>query len=142
LALGAEVPGFLYFTGVKLAGYTAYSHYLRNMLDDPSDRGFGRTFKIGGTRTLIGLAAGLSYGALAWATHLFDRGDASTVIYLLGLLPIRIAEWWLLLWLFFPMKNEAGKIGKGVTFGIIVSYLLDALGILAALVIPGGAWVC
>jgi hypothetical protein len=127
---------------VKFLGYTAYSHFLRNkVFDDAKNGGPARTFKIGGTRTLIGLACGLVVGTLASSVQFYDR-DSATRIYLLGLLPIGIAEWWLLLWLFFRARLSGRNVTRGITLGIVVSYLLDAIGILAALVIPGGNWVC
>ena len=56
---------------------------------------------------------------------------------------IRIAEWWFLLWLFFrPKIHDVRKRTWGIALGIVVSYLLDAIGILAAFALPGGAWVC
>lgn len=63
--------------------------------------------------------------------------------YLAGLLPVRLAEWLLLLHLFFDrnLKKRAKDI-KSVLAGAAWSYCLDAVGVGAALVIPGGIWFC
>ncbi|HEX7287452.1 MAG TPA: hypothetical protein VF532_14795 [Candidatus Angelobacter sp.] len=141
---GPAPAGFFYFTGVKFLGYTGYAYLLRDKLfDDMASGGMGRTFKIGGTRTAIGVAAGLAYGALTLFTHVFGNGDKAVVFYFLGLLPVRVAEWWLLLWLFFRAKMlDRPTTALGISLGTGVSYLLDAIGIAAALVLPGGIWVC
>lgn len=143
MPMGPGPAGFLYFAGVKFLGYSAYGYFLRDKLfDDLANGGASRTLKIGGARTGIGLAAGITYGLLAMTTGLFDT-DASGVFYFLGLLPIRLGEWWLLLWLFFRNKiHERARTYWGIGLGVLVSYLLDAIGIAAAFVLPGGIWVC
>jgi len=145
VAGGPTLGGLAYFAGVKLLGYTAYAYFLRKgLFDDIPQGGFSRTVKIGATRTGIGLAAGSVYGGLAWlAAGIFRDGLSSGVYYMLGLLPVRCLEWWLLLWLFFrPKIGDRPKTAWGIGLGIVVSYALDAIGIGAALVLPGGIWVC
>lgn len=100
---GAPTPmGFLYFTAVKAAGYTAASVVLKN--------GYGlwrapepRIWAVGLTRTGIGLAAGALYGGL-WILALNKLnsfgGEGSAVLFYLFLLPIRLAEWILLIFAF------------------------------------------
>jgi hypothetical protein len=145
MPMGPGLGGLAYFAGVKLAGYTGYAYFLRKRIfDDIPNGGFSRTVKIGATRTGIGLASGIAYGGLAFLTAgIFGEGASSGVYYLSGLLPIRFLEWWLLLWIFFRSQTEdRSKIASGIGLGIVVSYLLDAVGIGAALVLPGGVWVC
>jgi hypothetical protein len=95
------------------------------------------------------------YGALWFlillAIKVFHTGDTgrgaqsaiATYGYLAGLLPVRIGEWLLLLHLFFDrnLKKRAKDV-KSAFAGAAWSYCLDAIGIGAALVIPGGVWVC
>ena len=140
MPMGPGLGGLAYFTGVKLLGYTGYAYFLRNKLfDDQANGGLARTLKIGGARTGIGLVAGITYGTLVWATGILGRSDS---YFLLGLFPVRLAEWWLLLWLFFRARIGDSKTAWGIGVGTGVSYLLDAIGIGAALVLPGGVWVC
>jgi len=40
----------------------------------------------------------------------------------------------------FPISSNTR--GKLITFGILVSFALDAIGILGAFVLPGGIWIC
>jgi hypothetical protein len=59
------------------------------------------------------------------------------------LLPVRLAEWILLIWLFLDRGLlQRGRMWKYAVFGTICSYALDAIGVGAALVLPGGFWVC
>jgi len=56
---------------------------------------------------------------------------------------VRVFEWWLLLrWIYrgFPL-NRRQRNGL-IAGGIVTSFALDALGIAAAFVLPGGMWVC
>ena len=144
MPMGPSLVGLAYFTGVKLVGYTGYAYFLRNKLfDDSANDEAGRTLKIGGARTGIGLAVGVAYGGLVMTTGILERTDALSLYFMLGLLPVRFAEWWSLLWLFFRDKiGDRRKTAWGIGLGTVVSYLLDAIGIGAALVLPGGVWVC
>jgi hypothetical protein len=64
-------------------------------------------------------------------------------IYYIFLLPVRLAEWTFLIWLFFDRGlHDRVRMWKYVAFGTICSYALDAIGVGAALVLPGGFWVC
>ena len=135
MPMGPAPLGFAYFVGVKFAGYTAAAWGLRKLYPDYK----GGIVKVGAARTGIGMAAGLAYGAL-W---LFLGTKESTPLYLIALIPIRIAEWLLLLHLFFDERlKDRGRAIKGSVAGTAWSYCLDAIGIGAALVIPGGIWVC
>jgi hypothetical protein len=63
-------------------------------------------------------------------------------LYLAGLLPVRIAEWWLLIWLFYDRKlREPAKGWRMVGLGTIWSYVLDAPAI-AGFIATAGFWVC
>ena len=131
-----------------LVGYIAYSQLLCRLFfaDEPDSGderrpGWFRTTKIGVTRTLIGLIVGAAYAGLA-RTGIF--GDLTSNIFLLGLFPVRIGEWLLLLRIAFKEKIHDWKLtASAVGVGIIVSYCLDFVGIVAGLVLPGGAtWIC
>jgi hypothetical protein len=142
MPMGPAPAGFAYFTVIKFLGYSAYAYRLRREFHD-ADQGAARTFKIGGLRTGIGVVVGVSYGWLSLASGLFGHGDMASAFFLLGLLPIRIGEWLLLLRLVFKDKIQDRKLtAKSVAVGTIVSYGLDFAGIAAAFVLPGGAWVC
>jgi hypothetical protein len=132
--------GFAYFVGIKFAGYTAAALAIRKFYPDFK----GKIAKVGGVRTAIGIGAGLAYGGIWWAgTSLSHSQDPSMFLYFLGLLPVRIAEWMWLMYLFFDRGwIDPQKAFKVIAGGAAWSYFLDAIGVAAALVIPGGIWVC
>ena len=142
---GPTTMGFLYFTAVKAAGYTAASVVLKigyGLRGAPKPR----IWAVGLTRTGIGLAAGALYGGL-WILalnkfHTFT-GEGTEALFYLFLLPIRLAEWILLIWVFLDRGlHQRARMWKYAAFGTICSYALDAIGVGAAFVLPGGIWVC
>ncbi|HVS75214.1 MAG TPA: hypothetical protein VHE23_07275 [Candidatus Acidoferrales bacterium] len=140
MPMGPAPLGLVYFVGVKFVGYTAAAYGIRKAYPESTSG----VAKVGAARTAIGVGTGLAYGAL-WmflSSKVFHTQD-SGVAFLLGLLPVRIAEWLLLLHLFFDrgLRNRL-KSFKGAMAGTVWSYCLDAVGIAAAFVIPGGFWVC
>ncbi len=140
MPMGPAPLGFAYFVGIKFVGYTAAAYVLKRVYPDSP----ASLAKVGGTRTAIGVGAGLIYGGLWFAalTHLIDY-HYSEYVYFAGLFPVRILEWGLLLHLFFDRGltdlQKTFRVSAGAT---VWSYCLDAIGIGAALVIPGGIWVC
>jgi hypothetical protein len=140
---GPAPLGFAYFAGVKAAGYTAASAILKN--------GYGfrgsptpRLWSVGLTRTGIGIGAGLLYGAIwIFGISRFIPNDTYGIRYLAFLLPIRLAEWCLLIWIFFDRGlHDRLRMWKYAALGTVCSYVLDVIGVGAALVLPGGIWVC
>lgn len=137
--------GFAYFAGVKAVGYTGAAIVLK--------RGYqalepvkANVINIGLSRTGIGLAAGLIYGSL-WIVvgngMRLQESEGLAIYYYLLLLPVRLAEWTFLIWLFFDKTlHDRIRMWKYITFGTICSYVLDAIGVGAAFVLPGGFWVC
>ena len=146
MPMGPSIGGFLYFTGVKFAGYSVFTHFLRKKWNDVPERGLSRTFAIGGIRTFIGVAVGISYWALlAWLATLVSTNVEArwSALFMIGLLPVRLAEWyWLVRIVFGKRVRGSPNITWSLVWGTIVSYVLDAIGIAAAFVIPGGMWVC
>ena len=136
--------GFAAFAGVKAVGYTAAAAVLK--------RGYqalapvkANVVSVGLARTGIGLCAGLIYGGL-WilvANQLRNPPDSLPFYYYGFLFPVRLAEWTFLIWLFFDRGlHDRSRLWKYVIFGTICSYVLDAIGVGAAFVLPGGFWVC
>jgi hypothetical protein len=139
---GAEPLGFAYFAAIKAVGYTAASAVLK--------RGYGlrnapkpAVWSVGLTRTGIGIAVGLLYGSLwFFGPRGLVAGNHPFLFYSL-LLPVRLAEWTLLIWIFFDRGlHDRARMWKYVAFGTICSYILDLVGVAAAFVLPGGFWIC
>jgi len=140
MPMGPGPIAFVAFVGVKFAGYTAAAKLLQRTYAAPQVN----VLKVGSARTALGIAAGLAYGAV-WmfgARNVAGAGP-SMVWYFLGLVPIRMGEWSLILWLFFDKKDpDWTRVSIFAGLGSLWSYVLDAIGVGTALVIPGGMWVC
>jgi len=136
------VLGYIGFCAVKFAGYSVAAWAISESYKRP-DR---KPWIVGGARTLIGMATGAAYFGLVFALSKSFvgpmDGSLSLLVYPVGLLPLRIAEWWFLLWLFYDRKLEQPAKGWRIVYvGTVWSYVLDlpaTLGLLAV----GGVWVC
>jgi hypothetical protein len=136
---GATHPavGYLVFGAIKFAGYSLAARFI--------SRRYGRTdrnpFAVGGVRTLVGMVAGAFYfGLLAILPQ--KAVMAGGLVFLTGLLPLRIAEWWLLLWLFYDRRLEQPGIGwRVVAVATAWSFVLDVPAI-AGMFFTGGFWIC
>lgn len=140
MPMGPAPLGFSAFVAVKLVGYTAGAKLLQRAYNTPQVG----AYKVGSARTVLGLVAGLAYGGVWWvATRNVTGAGPSLFWYFLGLVPVRLGEWSLILWIFFDRGSANGTKRLALaSLGSLWSYALDALGIGAALVIPGGMWVC
>lgn len=134
--------GFAAFTGVKFLGYSVAASVLANVFQSPRS-----AWLVGLARTGIGLLAGTLFGGI-WillGTLFHSRWpDWAAVLLFFGLLiPIRLAEWSLLIHFFFDRGLvERARDLKLAGAGSAWSFVLDGVGIVSAFVIPGGFWVC
>ena len=134
--------GFAAFTGVKFLGYSVAASVLTNVFQTPRN-----AWLVGLARTGIGLVAGTLFGGI-WillGTLFHNRWpDWAAALLFFGLLiPIRLAEWSLLIHFFFDRGLlQRVKDLKLATVGSAWSFFLDGVGIVSAFVIPGGFWVC
>jgi hypothetical protein len=134
---GGPAPlGFAYFAGVKFLGYSGAAWALARSYKAKETN----IWKVGAARTALGLAAGVAYGGLfLWLAK--DR--AIDLAYFGGLVPIRLGEWSLIIWYFFQRgRPNPGLLLRNSGYGIVWSFFLDAIGILTAIVAPGGIWIC
>src|SRR5262249_25233650 len=102
---GIEHPllGYASFCAVKFVGYSVAAWVLSRSYKRP-DR---NPVLVGGVRTLIGMAAGAAYFGVALVLGKAFPGlaqDYGGWLYMAGLLPVRMAEWWLLIWLFYDRR--------------------------------------
>ena len=139
---GPGLIGFAAFTGVKLLGYSVAVSVLTNVFQSPRN-----AWLVGLARTGIGLVAGTLFGG-AWflLAMRFDNKWADWVaasVFFGLLIPIRLAEWSLLIHFFFDrgLLQRARDL-KLAAVGSAWSFVLDAIGIVSAFVVPGGFWVC
>ena len=139
---GPSVVGFVAFTGVKFGGYVVAAVALKKAFRSDSS-----PWKVGLARTLIGLGVGVTFGltyAFLMESLAHRWSDSLSAVAFFGpLIPIRLAEWALLIHIFFDRGLvQRAKDLKYASIGAAWSFLLDAAGVAAALVIPGGIWVC
>lgn len=157
--MGLDNPavGYCTFAGVKLVGYTVAAAGLARIYRAASrreppavprlyPRSAAGVLGVGAARTAIGLAVGALYVGLWFlygsvvAKH-GGGGPTMPVLYLLGLLPVRLCEWWAVLWIFFDRDLRGRKGWLCAAGGTLASYALDVpamFGLLAT----GGFSVC
>lgn len=133
---GPTLIGVGYYCAIKLVGYSAAGYFLNtrsSQIDKPSP------VIVGLVRTLIGIGFGMScLGLLAMAS----LGSHSWVFFT-ALVPIRIAEWMLLILIFYSKAKWTMRQKLGyVCFGVIWSFVLDVPTFFAVFKLPGGFWVC
>jgi hypothetical protein len=127
---------------VKFLGYSVAASVLANFFQSSRN-----VWLVGLARTGIGLVAGALFGG-TWILlgTFFHRKwpDWAAALLFFGLLiPIRLAEWSLLIHFFFDRGLlERARDLKCAAVGGAWSFVLDAVGIVSAFVIPGGFWVC
>ena len=134
--------GFAAFTGVKLLGYSVAASILTNLFQSSQN-----VWLVGLARTGIGLVAGTLFGGTWILLGMFFQtawpGWAAALLFFGLLIPIRLAEWSLLIHFFFDRGLlQRAKDVKVAAVGSVWSFVLDGVGIVSAFVIPGGFWVC
>jgi hypothetical protein len=135
MPIGPDAMGVLYFCGIKFAGYTAMAAVLRRRYPGAT----AAPWRVGLVRTLIGLAAGTGVMLLAGQLQVIPASVAFHVL----LLPVRIAEWLLLLRLFHERPEwRWPRALRWASIGYAWSCLLDVPALVAVLLLPGGVWIC
>jgi hypothetical protein len=142
MPMGPAPLGFVYFAGVKFMGYSAAALVLRRAYKTSTN-----PLKAGLARTGIGLVAGYIYGG---ASVLISRHFASKwpgliagITFFVMLIPVRFVEWSLLIHFFFDRgRIQRERALNFAALGTLWSFALDAVGIAAAFVVPGGFWIC
>lgn len=130
------VLGYAAFGAVKLAGYALAARFVSRTYGTPERSAWA----VGAARTGIGIAAGAACSGVVWLLPPLAR--EAGWIFFAGLLPVRILEWWLLLWLFYDRKLEHNARGwRVVALATVWSYVVD-IPALAGLFLTGGFWIC
>ena len=75
------------------------------------------------TRVCLGMAAGYLYWQVGF--YFVPGRDPRLLIVIAGLVPLRVIEWGLVLWLFYRKEMGVGAICAAAAIGTIVSFLLD-----------------
>jgi len=133
---GGPTPlGLAYFAGVKLVGYGVAGYQLNRLSGTTKPH----PIVFGLTRTGLGVAAGVAFASIA----LWSGLTQSEALFYVGLAPLRLLEWLLILW-FFYVRSGVGR-GRWVKYsvlGSVWSYVLDIPAAFSVFVVPGGMWIC
>ena len=132
---GSGVLGLAAFPVIKFAGYSLAGSFLKHRYQDPGVS----SVTFGAARTALGAIAGISYAYVAGSLEM-----SGTQFYF-GLIPVRLAEWGLIIWMFVVYGNVEARKRRLVPYSILGagwSYFLDLFVIVPALTIPGWFWVC
>lgn len=94
-----EPLGLLAFPAIKLAGYAAFALYLNKVFPDKPRN----VLLVGASRMLLGLAFGTLLAFLSFPfVFVFGIG---VLIYIVGLIPVRMLEWWILIKGFYSLDR-------------------------------------
>lgn len=134
--LSNPVQGYLAFSAVKLAGYSLAGLYLNRRYSE-AKANFG---VVGITRTVVGMVFGGVLGLIA--LPLVFVGGLGVVVYILGLIPVRLLEWWIIILLFYDRSIQTRqKDWRYAGFGTAWSFALD-IPALIGFMATGGLWIC
>ena len=135
--LASPIAGYVAFSAVKLGGYSLAAWRLNRKYPD-SKHNFAL---VGAARTGIGMVMGTALVFLAWQFIVFG-GMIGVGAYFLGLIPVRLFEWWLLILLFYDRHRQTKpKDWHYARLGTAWSFLLDVPA-LVGLFATGGFWIC
>ena|SRR6185369_16381075 len=127
--------GLAAFPVIKFTGYSLAGYFLKHRYQDPTVS----SLKFGAARTALGAFAGIAYVFVVGSLR------ASGTEFYLGLIPVRIAEWLLIIWMFFDygsQEKRPAQLAKYSMLGAGWSYILDLSIIVPALLIPDWFWIC
>ena len=132
------VAGYATFAVVKFAGYCGAAYVLSKAY--PAAR--ANAAVAGLTRTVIGLVVGAAYGALLGFVLAEALGAGILLVFLAGLVPVRLGEWWLLVWLYYDRALVARRKGWAwAAAGTAWSFVLDIPALIGAIA-TAGLWIC
>ena len=118
------------YAAVKVAGYAVFARGVNHF----SGR-IAPPIKFAFAKTILGLVGGITYVfVLAPAVGVSEQSDSGLF---LGVAPVRALAWFVVLSVFYGLK-ENPKLIVAITFcGVLWSYILDGLMWLIYRVVPG-----
>lgn len=113
-----NVESYVALATIKAGVYTGYAAFLNLRL-------YGKHAAplVGLTRAAIGMAVGGAYfWLLLQVTGRPPNEALGFLTYWASLVPLRIAEWWGLLWIFYPLpRGETDRSIEPILLGVVVS---------------------
>jgi len=133
---GEPLQGVLAFTAIKFAGYSLAAFYLNKSYPDS----INKFWVVGLARTIIGIVFGIVLATVSFPFVFV--GGLGFLIYLLGLIPVRLLEWFIVIRFFYDENlNDRQKMWKSLILGTVWSFVLDVPAILGLSLI-GNFWIC
>lgn len=130
-----EPQSYITYAVIKTVGYCAASLYFSSRYPH-SNSNF---LLVGVTRTMLGMLFGGIVGVIG-----FVALEMAMMVFLIGLIPIRFLEWWIIFKVYFynskdnlTEQQNIYNLGQGV----IWSFMLDIPAICGFLA-NGGLWIC
>lgn len=134
---GEPLQGVLAFTAIKFAGYSLAAFYLNKSYPNANGSNF---LVVGFTRTIIGIVFGVVLATVSFP--FVFAGGLGFLIYLFGLIPVRLLEWFILLGFFYEdAVTDKQKMWKHLSLLTAWSFVLD-IPALAGLSLLGNFWIC
>lgn len=128
-----EPQSYIALAVVKFVGYSASAFFFNSRFPDSK----ANPLLFGAARTLLGMLLGAAAGFAGLVAL-----ELAILVFMLGLIPFRVFEWYTTLWFFYRKSDKfCGSRAENIVFGIIWSFVLDipaAIGFLAT----GGLWIC
>lgn len=138
---GASNPelGVIAFGAIKLAGYCLAAKVISKAYQKKPPQ----VFAIGLTRTVIGVAFGCAYmAALSSLSTESTDFDSIGAAFLIGLVPLRMVEWFILLVVFYDRRLvHRARAVDVIGGGTLWSFLLDVPAIVGLISVVG-FWIC
>ena len=128
-----EPQSYIALAVVKFVGYTASAYFFNTHYGDRN----ANPILFGATRTALGMLLGAAVGFAGLITL-----NLAFVVFLFGLIPFRIFEWYLTLWIFYrKSSNYSESLVTNIVLGIFWSFALDIPAIIG-FIATGGFWIC
>jgi hypothetical protein len=128
--------GGLAFTSIKFVGYSLAGLYLNKSYPNATPN----FLTVGATRTIIGIFFGTILAMFSFPFVFV--GGVGLLIYIVGLIPVRLFEWFLIIRFFYDQNLEdRPKMWRSIIFGTVWSFLLDIPSLIGLFVI-GKFWIC
>lgn len=132
------IAGYATFATIKVVGYCTLTFVMDRVYKKP----FWLFIPAGISRTLIGLVFSGIYGLMAGLFLGVTGLLISAPLFLLGLLLVRLVEWWLVVWLFYDRSlTEKSKDWIWAAVGASWSFVLDIPAFLG-LIAKSGLFIC
>ncbi len=131
------VQGYLAFSAVKLAGYSLAGWYLNRRYANAT----AHFAVVGISRTVIGMVFGTALALVAYFP-LVMVGSVGILIYIFGLIPVRLIEWWIIILIFYDRTRQSmPKDWRYAALGTAWSFALDIPALIGVLA-TAGFWIC